>query len=569
MRLRTRLLTSAAVVGSLVVPLVPGPPAGAAPTPIDQAVAWLETQQQADGGFEVSGFPGFETPDAVLALAAAGQTTATWSESEALAAVEGVTHDPSGNDALDAVDDWVDAVQGDEEETAAAKASQAAKVIVLVAAPLGLDPTDFDPSGDTEEPVDLLGAIQDSADEAFASVTIAAKAYIAWALGAVGEELPFALLDGISVAQHPDGGFDFTGSDEGEGFDVDITATVVMGLVTSGAAAEDDIAEAIVEKALLGLAAEQRWTGEWAGPFDDGNPNSTALVALMARSLGSDPDVPCWRDATEPRMTGVPFPSPTDAILRRQQADGRVASPSDGFGVNTFATSQAIQGLAASAGSAFYTGPACTTPTVAPNQRIAQAYYVDLLDRVTEPGGAAYWASQFDQGMSPALLAKRFVGTTEYGRVVTERLVEELFDRPAAPEELEAIPDLIRQGLRLELRAAAIGSEEYVESSGSDTAWAEDLYLDAVGRPASQADVAYITLQLQAGRSHGTLARRLVLSAEGRNAFVRDTYRQLLRREPDSGDLAFWSGEVARGVSPERLVTLIIGSAEYKNSTQA
>ena len=35
----------------------------------DSGVAWLKTQQQPDGGFEVSGFPGFETPDAVLAIA--------------------------------------------------------------------------------------------------------------------------------------------------------------------------------------------------------------------------------------------------------------------------------------------------------------------------------------------------------------------------------------------------------------------------------------------------------------------------------------------------------------------
>jgi len=567
MRVRTRLLTSAAIAGTLVSSLVPGAPAGALDTPeITKALAWLDTQQQADGGYEVSQFPGFETPDAIFAIASAAQADASWSTEEALAAVEA---DEKGNppkDPLDAIDDWVDSVQGKPDAKVEDKASQAAKVIALVTAPLGLDETDVDPSGDTDAPVDLLAAIRASeADGPWRNVTIAARAFIALALGAVGEEVPASLVDGFAAAQHPDGGFDFTGTPDGEGFDVDITATIVMALVSSGA----EGADGIVDKALLGLAAQQRWDGEWAGPFDDGNPNSTAMVALMARSLGSDPDVPCWRDATEPRMTGVPFPSPIEAILQRQQANGRFSSPSDSFGVNTFATSQAIQGLAAAEGAAFYGGPPCTTPAVSPNQRIAQAYYVDLLDRVTEPGGAAYWASQFDGGLSPALLARRFVGTREYGRVVAERLVEELFGRPADAEELEAVPPLVRRGLRLELRAWAIGSEEYVENAGSDTAWTEQLYLDAVGRPASQADVAYITSQLKAGRSHEHLARRLVLSQEGRNAFVRATYHQLLRREPASGDLTFWAGELARGVSPERLVTLIIGSAEYKNSTKA
>lgn len=568
MRLRTRLLTSAAVVGTLVLPLVPTAPAGAAQTDeIADAVAWLEDQQEADGGFEVANFPGFETPDAVFALASAGQTDASWSTSEALAAVEAVTTGGgTPKDPLDSVDDWVDSVQGDGGATAAAKAGQAAKAIVLVAAPLGLDEADFDPAGDTATQVDLAAALDAAeAGGAWTGVPFGTLAYITWAYAALGETVPASLVAKIDAAQHPDGGFDFDGAPDGEGFDVDITATVVIALTTGEVAGVDDI----VESALLGLAAEQRWNGEWAGPFDDGNANSTALVMLMARSLGSDADSACWRDAAEARLTGVPYPSPERAILRRQQPDGHVSSPSDGFGLNTFATSQAIQGLAAAAGSAFYTGGPCTQPTVAPNERIAQAYYVDLLDRATEPGGAAYWAGQFDGGMSPALLAKRFTGTTEYGRVVIERLVQELFDRPATSEELENAAPYVKAGFRLLFRTGILADPEYIDDAGSDEGWAEQVYLDAVGRPASSGDVDYVVAQLGAGKDHYDIARALVFSAEGRNAFVRDTYHELLRRQPGSADLAFWSGELKRGVNPERLVTLIIGSAEYKASTQA
>ena len=58
---------------ALLAPLAAPGGAGASPA-VDATVAgaetWLLTQQQADGGFEVAGFPGFETPDATLALAA-------------------------------------------------------------------------------------------------------------------------------------------------------------------------------------------------------------------------------------------------------------------------------------------------------------------------------------------------------------------------------------------------------------------------------------------------------------------------------------------------------------------
>ena len=63
---------------------------------------WIEAQQQPDGGFEVAGFPGFETPDAVLAIAENAQTTKKWSPATALAAVEAVKK--KGHSGLHALD---------------------------------------------------------------------------------------------------------------------------------------------------------------------------------------------------------------------------------------------------------------------------------------------------------------------------------------------------------------------------------------------------------------------------------------------------------------------------------
>ncbi|MEP6626160.1 MAG: hypothetical protein ABJC79_17060, partial [Acidimicrobiia bacterium] len=57
------------------------------PPVVTKATDWIKTQQQADGSFEVAGFPGFETPDAVVALDERGQTSGTWDAAKALAAV--------------------------------------------------------------------------------------------------------------------------------------------------------------------------------------------------------------------------------------------------------------------------------------------------------------------------------------------------------------------------------------------------------------------------------------------------------------------------------------------------
>ena len=68
------------------------------------ATAWLTGQQQPDGGFEVGGFAGFETPDAVLAIAENAQTKFFWNSTQARNAVKAVVR--NGHTPLNALDKW-------------------------------------------------------------------------------------------------------------------------------------------------------------------------------------------------------------------------------------------------------------------------------------------------------------------------------------------------------------------------------------------------------------------------------------------------------------------------------
>ena len=107
-------------------------------TTASSATAWLLTQQQTDGGFEVAGSPGFETPDAILAIAENAQQQYGWDKTQAKNAV--LARVKNGHTPLHAIDDLVDGPGLD--------AGVAAKIIVLVAQPLGLSATPFDPDGD-------------------------------------------------------------------------------------------------------------------------------------------------------------------------------------------------------------------------------------------------------------------------------------------------------------------------------------------------------------------------------------------------------------------------------------
>ncbi len=334
-----RSISACLGVLACVVGLVVATPAGAktsdkAPTAAE-AVTWLATQQQADGGFEVSGFAGFETPDAVLAIAEQAQTGATWSTSEALAAVQATTN-ATGKTPLDALDDFADG---------GLSAGQAAKLIALDVGALGFDPSHFDPQGDGGTTTDLIGTVDaafNPADGSYSSLgTFNATLYAALAGKVAHATVPAKTLDLVRARQQAGGGWSFdadtTGATEA---DNDTTALAIEALVAGGAGGTD----ANVKRGLHFLAAGQKANGAWQS-FGADDPNSTAVAELAIRAAGFDPSTTCWRAAAASDVTTTVTASPDEWLRSQQQADGHIASPNDSFGLNTFATSQSVQGL--------------------------------------------------------------------------------------------------------------------------------------------------------------------------------------------------------------------------------
>lgn len=331
-----------ACCGALTVALFSFPGTARAADPASQstadaAVSWLAAQQKVDGGFELANFPGFETRDAALAIAEDAQTGSTWSPSEALDALAAVKYQGSGATPLDALDDFAATVT---------TAGAAAKTIVLSASPLGLDPAAFDP-GDDGNSVDLVALLDSgcAADTASFGPAFSDTLYGALAKKLVCGAPPAAALATIRSGQQANGGWNFLGDPTGTDLDPDTTALAVEALVAGGADASDPA----VAAALGFFAANQQASGAWQS-FGTDDPNSTSLSILAITAAGFDVDTPCWRDTVAPASAGTAYASPT-AWLRSQQLAtppvdaGRIASPNDGFGVNTFATSQTVQGL--------------------------------------------------------------------------------------------------------------------------------------------------------------------------------------------------------------------------------
>lgn len=316
---RTARACAIAVLTALVAlsgSFVTSTTARASSAAIASATSWLRTQQQPDGGFEVAGFPGFETPDAVFALAAAAQTTDAWSASTARAAVLGTTT-AAGATPLDALDALV---------TGGVSKGQAAKVIVLATNPLALDPTAFDPSGDGV--TDLAAVLgEPGADHRF-GISLAALNDVAYAVRAYAilhGSVPSETIDVLRDTQKSDGSWAFNGDATGTDGGADTTAAVVLALLAAGV----DVADEDVALALDYIVAQQQPSGAWTDGFSE-NPNSTAVAMLALHRAGR----------TGPLAAGDAY------LVGQQQSDGHIAGPYDGFGLNTFGTTQAIEALA-------------------------------------------------------------------------------------------------------------------------------------------------------------------------------------------------------------------------------
>jgi len=313
----------------------------------DAGASWLETQLEPDGSFEQTSFAGFETTDAVLAIAEAAQTGSSWNTDQAYDAVTALHGSDSGNPTP--IDYLVDLVDN------ATDPAVAAKNLVYVALPLGIDPTDF---GGLDL-VDEMGGC-----EGMTTLGFNGFLYLVLAQELQCGSAPPESLQVIRDGQQPNGGWNYANEPTLDAADNDTTGAAIQALVAAGATASDPN----VRKALEFFAAQHQANGAWQF-YDSDDVNSTAMAILGITAAGFDPATSCWRDTVAPELATSTY-GPPDAWIRSQQADsGEIGSAG-----NTFATSQAVQGLLASwlpverasAQTCTTTGPTPTISNTAP-----------------------------------------------------------------------------------------------------------------------------------------------------------------------------------------------------------
>jgi hypothetical protein len=553
-----RRFVAVGVALSITAPLLGAGAAGAAPTPdpvVTKAKTWLLTQQQADGGFEVAGSPGFETPDAVLALATSYQTGSEWDAAGARTQIQSLDSS-GGKDPLDYLDDLVD---NEADPASDAAGARAAKLIVLVADPLGIPATDFDPSNDSASPVDLLARVTSHQDVDGAidlGIQFNGVLYAALALETLGQNAT-GIVPQIKAGQRADGSWDYTGSPTaGEGDDIDTTALALLALESTNL----DATDAAIAKGLQFLAAQQEPSGAWQF-FGEDSPNSTAMAALALSRLHLDPTTPAWRSAFGSPVSGT-YVDPYTALRSMQAADGHIASSGDSWGVNTFATTQTIQALSR---QVFLRGE-------------REVLLRDWASKIASPAAAPDPASAIDLlndtlGDNPSIRSKRLATTTaavngQKGReAAAADLFKQAFNRNIDPSGRTYWSNKLTTITRPEMLSRLTGSSEFYRKAGGTTpTFVDAVYQSVLGRAADPSGRQYWINRLNSGRSVEGVARSLVASSEYRRTQVRTTFQRVLERQPDAGETTYWTNRIAT-TRIEVLIATLGASAEFYDVT--
>jgi hypothetical protein len=280
-----------------------------------EALAWLRTQQNADGGLGSPESAVGTTADTVLAIVTAGEDPTTW--------------DKNGHTPLSYL-----AANG---AATASSAGNAAKVILAVAA-AGKDPRTF--SG-----VDLVYALEqqlgDDGKFGGETETLAGHCLAIMALKSVSRPIPPAAVDWLKAHQIEDGTWSWNGDTTPGSGDNNSAAYAVMALVAAGEPADGEV----IAKTVNHFHAQQNTDGgfpyinpsEWGTDTDS---NSTAVVIQALIAAGENPQGTAWtKDGN----------TPLSALLALQNESGAFAwqatMPDDNF----LSTIQAVPAIAGKA----------------------------------------------------------------------------------------------------------------------------------------------------------------------------------------------------------------------------
>ncbi len=201
--------------------------------------------------------------------------------------------------------------------------------------------------------------------------------------------------------------------------------------------------------------------------------------------------------------------------------------------------------------------------------------YRDFLGRDPDAGGLAFWESQLDAGAGSAAVINALATSPEFqGRIApVVRLYYAYFLRAPDIDGLRFWATQLGSGATvIDVSQAFTLSDEFINTYGSlsDTDFVELVYQNVLDRDADADGLAFWTGQLAAGMSRGRVMLGFSDSVENIRAMdpiVKSTmlYVGMLGRAPEQDGLDYWAGVLRNGGSYTGVIGGFIRQQEYRD----
>ncbi len=169
------------------------------------------------------------------------------------------------------------------------------------------------------------------------------------------------------------------------------------------------------------------------------------------------------------------------------------------------------------------------TAAATPHQATVTQLYQDLLHRLPDAGGLAFWTNQLDAGANTGAVAAALTHSGEFHRGEVDGVYQRLLNRAADEGGRAFFASALDNGQSVQqVESAVASSPEYAQAHGGASG-----FLDA-----------------------------LFNGADHLKSLVGGAYQQVLHRAGDAGGLAYWVGRMAAGTSLDDVTASLASSDE-------
>jgi hypothetical protein len=204
-------------------------------------------------------------------------------------------------------------------------------------------------------------------------------------------------------------------------------------------------------------------------------------------------------------------------------------------------------------------------------ESLVNQLYQDLLGRSADQGGLTLFANVIDQGGSRGAVASQLMGSSEYLTNQVQLLYTNFLNRSADSAGLSHFVAFLQSGGTFEEAAAEMASSaEYLQTraGGNYDSFLDSLFHDALGRGLDAAGREAFRQSRANGATSAQVAAAVFGSAEHDQNLVQNDFEELLRRPPDSTGLNALVAALQQGATDQQVTAAIVSSDEYFNLYQ-